>query len=449
MSKTAVSPAEFWNGMTIKQRLSFLTEVQTKTGTKIGKTNSEYRFDKITNSTLTDAINKHVGFLAVEVSVNEAIELTKEELSEPEEIEESFDGSLDLAISFDDTGSMSSVRKQVREKINSLITQLIKNIPGLRVAIIIHNDYCDAPRHIFVQDFSSDINVVTKFVNRDSPCGGGDSPECYELALHEATKLSWTSKRRAFIMIGDEVPHTVGYRYREEQCIHDWRKETKTLVDLGIRVYGVQALGRRSSNFFYDEISRMTNGVKLDLSQFAHINTYINAIAYHQSDKLDSYQASDPTFSTNISLKNMFARLKNRGEAISLSSDKIEILSKFQVMSVTEVMDIKGFVERSGATFSRGKGYYQLIERTADGKANSEIIQADKEVLFVDKLTGETFSDTRWCREQLGIPYGTKGTVRPLGIPHIMNKYDVFVQSNSYNRKLDSATRFLYQLDHI
>lgn len=52
-----------------------------------------------------------------------------------------------------------------------------------------------------------------------------------------------------------------------------------------------------------------------------------------------------------------------------------------------------------------------------------------------------------WCREQLGIPFGTRGKVRPLQIPEIMEKYDVYIQSTSVNRKLDPGTKFLYELE--
>jgi acyl carrier protein len=375
----------------------------------------------------------------VEAILNGTLE---EETSTPAPSED-----LDLCISFDDTGSMSSVRKQVRNQINSLVKQLFNDIPKLRVGIIIHNDYCDMPRHIFTQDFTNDLSQIEKFVNRDSPCGGGDAPECYELALHEASMMSWKSDRRALIMIGDEVPHQVGYRYGSHVNNIDWMKETRDLAAMNVKVYGVQALGRRSSNSFYENISRITGGIKLDLSQFQHIPTYINAIAYHQSGQLDTYQASDPTFNTNLALKNMFNRLK--GGAGTLAADKIELLSKFQVMNVETDGEttIRDFVEMNGCTFSRGKGYYQLIERTADGKANSEVIQADKEVLFIDRATGEAISDTHWCREQLGVPYGIKATVRPLSIPGVMSKYDVFVQSNSYTRKLDPGCKFLYELE--
>jgi uncharacterized protein YbbC (DUF1343 family) len=171
---------------------------------------------------------------------------------------------LDLLISFDDTGSMSSVRKQVRSKVNELVGELFSSIEGLRVGIIIHNDYCDMPRHIFTMDFTTDQRQIQEFVNQDSPCGGGDAPECYELALYEATKMSWEADRRAFIVIGDQVPHQVGYRYGSHTNQIDWRIETEKLKNMDVQVYGVQALGVRSSNMFYDTISRLTGGVKLE-----------------------------------------------------------------------------------------------------------------------------------------------------------------------------------------
>ena len=258
------------------------------------------------------------------------------------------------------------------------------------------------------------------------------------------------SDKRALILIGDEVPHLVGYRYAGTGITNnlDWKVEAKSLSDIGVQIYGVQALGRRSSNFFYDQISSMTGGVKLDLSQFQHIPMYLNAVAYHQSGQLEEYEKSDPTFATNISLKTMFRKLRGGASVMDMADSKIELLSKFQVMNVAESMKIKDFVEMMGCTFQRGKGYYQLIERTADGKANFEEIQANKEVIFVDKATGEAFDDTNWCREKLGVPFGTKGKVRPLQIPDIMGKYDIFVQSNSFTRNLDPGCKFLYEAEY-
>ena len=358
------------------------------------------------------------------------------------------ENSLDIAISFDDTGSMSSVRRQVRQKVVELVQTLTRDIPGIRFACIIMNDYCDFPRHMFTMDFTFDVNEIEKFVNQNSPCGGGDSPECYELALHEAGKFSWAADKRALILIGDEVPHFVGYHYGSITNHLDWKEETKALNELGVHIYGVQALGNGHAVDFYTTISRLTNGVKLDLSQFQHIPTYLNAVAYHQSGDLDTYEKSDPTFTTNLALKNMFNKLRGGSALIESETDKkIAILSRFQVMDVTKVMKISEFVESMGCTFKRGRGFYQLIERTADGKANFELVQANKEVIFVNKETGEAIADTNWCREQLGVPFGTKGNVRPLQLPEVMDKYDVFIQSNSYTRNLDPGTKFLYELD--
>lgn len=359
------------------------------------------------------------------------------------------ENTLDLVFSFDDTGSMSSVRKLVRQNIVSLVKNLKQDIPGIRIGVIIHNDYCDAPRHIFTLDLTRDENAIVKFVNRDSPCGGGDAPECYELAIHEASKFDWQSDKRAMILIGDEVPHLVGYRYGGITNTLDWKQEARNLGSMGVQIYGVQALGRRGSTSFYTEISRLTGGVKLDLAQFQHIASYLNAVAYHQAGTLDDYEASDPTFATNLSLKNMFNKLRGGAGTFSGEAEsKLELLSKFQVMNVVDSMKIKDFVEMMGCKFQRGHGYYQLIERTADGKANFEEIQANKKVIFVNKETGEAFDDEYWCREQLGVPYGTKGKVRPLQIPDVMDKYDVFVQSNSYTRNLDPGCKFLYEAEY-
>lgn len=430
----------FWNSLSYTGRLDFIKKIESRDNVKIGHSNHKKTFFFITSDDLIKAI------------VNEVISIKSDEEIKVESVlsTKPVSDSLDLAVSFDDTGSMWSVRQQVRQKVNSLVSQLFEKIPGLRVSIIIHNDYCDMPKHIFKMDFTTDREKIKSFINQNSPCGGGDAPECYELALNEAVSLNWQSDRRAFIMIGDEVPHHVGYRYYDHVNNLDWKKEAARLSEIGVQVYGVQALGRRHATQFYETISRVTRGVKLDLSQFQHIEQYISAIAYHQTGQLDSYESSDKSFSTNISLKNMFRKLRGIGETSGFS-EKIEILSKFQLMNVNTDGEttIRDFVELNGCTFKKGKGYYQLIERTADGKANWEEIQPNKEVLFVDKETGEAISDTNWCREKLGVPFGTKGKVRPLSIPDIMNKYEIFIQSTSYTRKLDANTKFLYELDAI
>lgn len=435
---------EKWDSLSPKERKTLIEKINASNPTEkpFGVSNSEKRFDKIQSTSLVLAIETALTSEPMATSVAEAEEVFGVIDEVPEKITD-----LDIVVSFDDTGSMNSVRKLVRQEVNTLVGQLFEEIPNLRVGVIIHNDYCDAPHHIYTQDLTSEKGKIVSFVNRDSPCGGGDAPECYELALHEAGKMSWKSKNRVVIMIGDEVPQRVGYSHpRFGTNYLDWKKETQSLSDMGVKVYGVQALGRRSSSFFYEDISRMTGGIKLDLTQFQHIVQYINAIVYHQSGGLERYRESNPSFSTNVSLRNMFDKLLGKTSSGSVSFDT---LSKFQVMRVEKQTKIKDFVEATGVKYKRGRGFYQLVPRTADGKANYEIVQANKEVMFVDKLTGEVKSDTEWCRRQLGVPFGTEGTVRPLSIPDVMDKYDIFIQSNSFTRNLDPGGRFLYEGEYI
>lgn len=411
-----------WNSMTPLERLEFIK----KTGSVIGVSNSKCTYDNLSSS-------------ARQFISTEAIGVKSEEVPEKEE-------SLDLLCIFDDTGSMSSVRKLVRQKIDELTSKMFKDIKNLRIAVFIQNDYCDAPRELIIQDFTDDARTVQRFVHSDSPCGGGDYKECYELSLQKARFLNWKSDNKVLVIIADAEPHEVGYRYGGKTYDLDWRKETSALNEMGVQIYSVQALGNRSASYFYEQMAHMTNGIKLDLAQFAHVETYIKAIAYHQVGTLEDFENSDPSFKTNLSLKNMFSKLKGFSGDKSIE-DKMEFLSKFQVMNVEKEIAIKDFVEMNGCTFQRGHGYYSLIPRTMDGKANSEIIQSDKKVLFIDKLTGEVSENTYFNRKLLGIPYGTKGTCRPLQIPDVMNKYEIFIQSNSYNRKLDRGCKFLYLMD--
>lgn len=455
-----MTPTE-WNGLSPAERVKFLGKVNDLRKDRLGLSNSEKRWDKLPLKVI-NAISEYskrstgdsrpkivIGHdhkpksEPFSVSVGKLTDLKVEEYSDP-----TWDGAVDLCISFDDTGSMHSVRSQVRQEAISLVRRLFETVGRLRVAIVIHNDYCDSPRHVFTMDFTKDQEKAIQFLNQSSPQGGGDAPECYELALFKAARFNWKASRRAMVLIGDELPHSVGYFDRSSGITNqiDWREEVKKLSGLGVNVYAVQALGRRQNSYFYEELAKKTNGVKLDLSQFQHISTYLQAIIHKNAGTLQDYQDSDSAFSTNVSLANMFNRL--RGISGTLASGTIETLSRFQVMRVTHAMKIKDFVESNGCTYKRGRGFYQLVSRTADGKANFEIVQANKEVMFVDKATGETITDINWCREQLGVPYGREGTVRPLSIPHIMDKYDVYIQSNSFTRNLDSSTQFLYELDH-
>jgi hypothetical protein len=369
---------------------------------------------------------------------------------------------MEVVISFDDTGSMSSVRAQVRQKISQLVKHLLELDPLTKIGIIIHLDYCD--RDIISHlDLTNDEGLLTKFINSKLDGYGGDADECYELALNYIhSKFSWGSDKKLAILIGDCEPHEVGYKYGSFKNKMDWKQELQTCISSGIRVYPIQALNNRSANYFYNEIAKVSGVPKLDLSQFAHINQFITAVMANENGNLEDYENSNPEFKTNASLKRMFDKLKGltvseEPEYYSSSSSSravrapkdygtgdgtatIDLASKFQVLEVGTIPRvIKEFVEDNGAKFKTGRGFYQFIL--------TETIQENKEVLFVDKLTGEVKSDTVWCRNQIGVPFGTRGRVTPKKL-ECSKQYDMFIQSTSHNRKLDPNTKFLYELDY-
>lgn len=348
---------------------------------------------------------------------------------------------MDICISFDDTGSMSSIRNEVRRKIDDLVTTLFNVIPDLRVGICIHNDYGDKDcYHQF--PLTSDKQQIKDALNKHVQPGGYGNQAAYELPLHNLhTTFDWQSDKRIAIIIGDEVPNKVGMIRGIHNNTYDWRTETQSCADKGIIVYGIHALGASRTRPFYETISRMTGGVKLDLAQFSHITNFITAIAFKNADKLDDYENSEPTFKTNFALKNMFAKLRGTlaGDVDATTRAKLDLMGRFQMISVDTRSRINDFTRSNGLPYKKGRGFYQLIK--------SETVQDYKEIVMVHKQTGETIPDQLQARKLLGLPTYGDMKINPSRITACRD-YDVYVQSTSYTRQLDPNTIFLYELDH-
>ena len=144
-------------------------------------------------------------------------------------------GPLEIALSFDTTGSMGGCIQQVRDQVTDIITRLFADIPQLQIALFAHGDYCDKNTYVTKYiDFTNDITALSDFVRKVGMTGGGDWEECYELVLQQVrTKLSWQpGTQRVLVMIGDAVPHDTTYKLNKGKI--DWRKETEMLKDMVI-----------------------------------------------------------------------------------------------------------------------------------------------------------------------------------------------------------------------
>lgn len=378
----------------------------------------------------------------------------------------------DIVISFDTTGSMYPCLAEVRRNITDMTKRLFCEIPSLRVAIISHGDYCDGDKVISQLDFTDDQTQIKNFIDNAPSTSGGDYPECYELVLRNTKDLSWRmdATMKSLILIGDAPPH----RPKENPEKIDWKLEAESLRNRNIQVFSVQCLNHGNSEAFnfYSEVAEITNGYHVFLDQFSYIKDMIQAICFKQynQDHLANFerevqersggmsQAMRLMFDTMLGKKTRtqvreemnpsrfierYSRPTTRYSSGTTSAtpslDKESELrpsppSRFQVFTVDEDMGIKDFCIKMGITFKVGRGFYEFTK--------PEIIQKKKEIILMDKVTKELYEGDV-AREIAGIgPNEDNAKIKP----GKLEKYRMFIQSTSANRKLIGGNGFLYEV---
>jgi len=106
--------------------------------------------------------------------------------------------------------------------------------------------------------------------------------------------------------------------------------------------------------------------------------------------------------------------------------------ARFQVLHVERKCSIKDFITENSLIFKTGRGFYEFTK--------PETISNKKEVVLVDKKTGDMFSGQE-AFDMIGA--GGSGKVKPAAL----EEWGVFVHSTSYNRVLVADTGFLYEVD--
>jgi hypothetical protein len=280
--------------------------------------------------------------------------------------------TIDLAFSFDTTGSMYPCLTQVRKDVASTVKYLFQEIPNIRIAVITHGDYCDGKNVINMLDFTSNEKVICDFIQKAPATNGGDGDECYEFVLNQARTLSWTSgKNKAMVLIADAEPHAVGYHWEHDHSkINklDWKNEAGLLVEAGISIYPVQALGFRGRSSFYPELARISKTVKLDLEQFSEIRDILVAISMSRGGKITDFETilqkrGDVAYNVwktvdQLSGRAVRSRLESRYTR-DMGLAPVEP-SRFQMMDVPRDCDIMSFVKNNGLIFKKGRGFYEF-----------------------------------------------------------------------------------------
>lgn len=357
--------------------------------------------------------------------------------------------NIDVVFSCDTTGSMSPCIAEARRRIKETIELLFDANPGIRIGMIFHGDYCDEGRPYIITgiDLSRNVKQIVDFVQNTRNTCGGDWDECYEKVLHHARFLDWRSDAdsKVLVMVGDALPHRLGYTYGKHRNTLDWKVECQKLNDSGINVYAVQAMADVNSHNerkFWETMARMGGGKYLKLNQLAHIIQLIQGVCFHLEgdEALARYEKSlkdRGMMNRNIAL--ILDGLAGRKVSSFTSTSRTTLdpvaPSRFQILHIDADCGIRDFVNSTGAKFQIGKGFYQFTKR--------ETVQERKEVVLVDRDTGDMWSGSE-ARELIGLPYGTRGRISPTEVG-----YDIYIQSTSWNRKLKKGTKFLYETDRI
>jgi len=345
---------------------------------------------------------------------------------------------VEVVFSFDTTGSMYPCLTQVRKKVKTSIKRLFKDLPGIKIGVIAHGDYCDSKIYVTKhQPLTNKPEPIVKFVEKVKATYGGDYPEAYELVLHEARDLSWTPhSKKVLVMIGDAIPH--GPKQNPKKL--DWKKEAKALGKDGVRIYAVQALNRKDATSFYKGMAKLSGGAHLALDQFSQITDLIMAIAYSQdtdASKIEAYENEvKKAGRMSRSLTAAFDTLRKRKPTKTVSARNLSAVpsGRFQILEVDKDMPIQKFCKSEGLTFKPGRGFYEFTK--------TETIQGYKEVVLMERDSGDLFEGNK-ARTMLGMKPGVTDRLKPAAL----DKYAVFVQSTSNNRKLMGGTRFLYEVE--
>lgn len=364
----------------------------------------------------------------------------------------------DIVISFDTTGSMYPCIREVRRNIKTMVKRLYEEIPGIRIGIVAHGDYCDEKTKYLMksQDLTTDQSKIIDFVSNVENTFGGDYPEAYEYVLHKVQEFSWESaKTRALIVIADAYPHGVN----ENPHKLDWRVEADKLKKMGVNIYGVQCLNNGSAkcHTFYSQIATLTNGYHLQMDQFSYVKDMIMAVCFRQvsNTHLEKYEQEldEHLGGMTPGMRRMFDIMLHRKLTELPKESKKNVSSslldeedvddsdihpsppaKFQILEVKEDCSIKQYVQEMGLIFKAGKGFYSFTK--------PEIISLKKQIVLMEKGTGRLY-EGKAARKLAKIPMNdTKTRIKPTEIPD----YDVYIQSTSYNRKLIGNTKFLYEV---
>ena len=291
------------------------------------------------------------------------------------------DNAIEVVFSFDTTGSMYPCLTQVRKKIKSTVTRLMKEIPGMRIGIIAHGDYCDAGSTYVTKalDLTDDVREDLPLrrarrahrrrrragVLRAGPARG-------------AGALVDGRVHKCFVLIGDDVPH--GPAQNPKRL--NWREEVDKLGEKGSPSTASRrsAAGtRRPSTASSPEdraASPRSRPVRVHHRYGArHLLQAVvgrEARGVREGDRRAGAARPEPEHLFNT-------MMKREKPAPTFAAADLHAVppGRFQVLAVDADYADQGSSSENGLRFKKGRGFYEFTK--------TETIQAGKEVVLMDR----------------------------------------------------------------
>ena len=121
--------------------------------------------------------------------------------------------SLDLLFIVDCSGSMGSYINQVKIKINEIIDHIKESNPHseINIGFVGYRDHYNGNDRLLHKDFTSNIDDIKKYIGTVQTISNNDSPEDVTGGLDLGLKMTWKSKAKFAILIGDEPCHGKQY----------------------------------------------------------------------------------------------------------------------------------------------------------------------------------------------------------------------------------------------
>lgn len=328
----------------------------------------------------------------------------------------------------DESGSMDYLESKVRETYMGLIKNLQENAAkhGQRTEVDLYS-FSTQVRNIFN---GKNVNSITSLSKNDYQISNSTSLfDAVGLAIETALKSEdFNDKDVSFlVLVLTDGQENSSQHYTSENKGHTvFKKSLNTLI------LNVMKTGRWTVTFQVPrgDKAKLVNELGLlddCVREWEQNIAGLEETETKTSGGIDMYYAARS--SGKKSLKSFFVQPDLSGKAKQVC--KLDNLSNnYTLLEVKSEAIIKPFVESKVGTYVLGEAYYMLQK--------SEKVQAQKQVLIMDKFNKHIYGGYM-ARDLIGLPHHAEAKVEPGN----HDKYDIFIQSTSVNRKLPRGTKVL------